>query len=130
MVFIFEYARQFAKEFVHYPLDQKQAIADFLVLYQQYGLKDFSKYKGKITPSWKGVKVGSDVYEYAHRNKLWHYHIGIPEYLKSLYGEYYTSDWVLHFIRVSDTHIVIVDVLFHYKSDGIFHLPTEKYLEY
>ncbi|OUY08725.1 hypothetical protein [Acinetobacter populi] len=130
MVYTFEYGKQFANEFARYPEDQQDAIIDFTDIYELYGLSDFSKYKGKITPSWKGVDFDSFNYQYAYEHKLWHYHIGIPEYVKSLYRDYYTSDWVLHFIKVSDQHIVIVDVLFHYKADGHFHLPKEKYLEY
>lgn len=133
MSYTFEYGKQFAIEFSKYPTDQQDAILDFLVLYQQEGLGDFSKYPGKISPSWKGVPFNSPTYRYAYDNKLWHYHIGIPDYVKSRYGGYLTSDWVLHFIwddwQSMGKHIVVVDILFHYKKDGTFHLPTEKYLE-
>ena len=123
--------KQFQAEFKNYPEDQRRVIVDFIAIYQQYGLSDFSKFKGKLTPSWKGVDSCSDNYQYAKANALWHYHIGIPTYQQSLYGDYFTSDWVLHFMwEHKDNHIVIVDVLFHYKADGTFHLPSPKYLDF
>ncbi|WP_338558098.1 hypothetical protein [Acinetobacter sp. KS-LM10] len=129
MSFTWEFGKQFAIEFKIYPNDQQDKIIDFIEIYTQYGLSDFSKFPGKISPSWKGTP-DLKTYTYAKSNHLWHYHLGLPEYIKSRYFEFFTSDWVLHFQWKSpETHIVIVDILFHYKADGEFHLPTQKYLE-
>ena len=125
-----QYGKLFAIEFSRYPLDQQDAIINFVLTFQQYGLSDFSKYEGKISPSWKGIDQNDSRYDYAYSNKLWHYHIGIPDYRPSKYGNnYLTSDYVLHFQRNSATLITLVDVLFHYHADGSFHLPYENYLE-
>ncbi|WP_439258476.1 hypothetical protein [Lonepinella sp. BR2271] len=113
-------------EMDYYPEDQKLAITQFLEIYTYFGLQDFSKYKGKITQSWKPNTAG---YEYAKYYRLWHYHLGIPKYEKSRYHTYYTSDYVLHFIWDKPNHITLVDVTPHYNAKGEFILPTKDYLE-
>jgi hypothetical protein len=128
--FTVDYGKQFAIEFKNYPLDQQNAIVKFALTFQEHGLFDFSKYEGKISQSWKGIEPTDPLYNYAFSNNLWHYHVGIPDYKPSKYGNpYLTSDYVLHFQRNSSTHITLVDILFHYHADGRFHLPSEKYLE-
>jgi hypothetical protein len=130
LAFTVDYGKQFAHEFQRYPTDQQDAIIKFSLNFQEYGLSDFSKYEGKISPSWKGVEESDPRYNYARSNKLWHYHIGIPSYKPSRYGNnYLTSDYVLHFQRNSETKITLVDILFHYHADGTFHLPPQDYLE-
>ena len=44
------YGIQFLKEYPHYPPDQQNAIALFLKVFTKYGLKDFSKFEGKVSP--------------------------------------------------------------------------------
>lgn len=129
MSFQFVLAKQFAKEFQHYTEQQQDAVLAFLEVYEQYGLTDFSKYMGKIAPSWRG-SITAETSQYAYQNRLWHYHIGIPKYMQSQYYDYATSDWVLHFIWQDQRFIVLVDLCYHYKADGSFHLPSEKYLEH
>lgn len=126
----FEYSHRFAIEFENYTLDQQTAVLKFLDIFEQYGLKDFSVYQGKFSPSWKGLDPNSDKFKYAFKNKLWHYHIGLPEYTKSQFFEYHTSDWVLHFIKFSDDYIVLVDLYQHYTIDGVFYIPSQDYLEH
>jgi hypothetical protein len=119
----------FAVEFTRYPQDQQNAILKFALTFQEYGLDDFSKYEGKISPSWKGLAPTEPRYHYAFSNNLWHYHVGIPDYRPSKHGNnYLTSDYVVHFQVNSKNHITLVDILFHYHADGRFHLPSEKYL--
>lgn len=128
--FSFEFSLQFALEFENYTVEQRRVVLEFLKLYTQYGLKDFSIYQGKISPFWRGRNISTEVFDYAYRHQLWHYHIGLPKYMKSKYADYYTSDWVLHFIwEQQGTHIIVVDLCYHYKSDGTFHLPSKKYLQ-
>ncbi|UNU73302.1 hypothetical protein LU293_09605 [Moraxella nasovis] len=58
-----------------------------------------------------------DDVRFAQQHHLWHYHIGIPEYV----GEYgdCTSKYVLHYQRYDD-YIVLVDLDYHPP----FRLPT------
>ena len=130
MSYTFEYGKQFAIEFDNFPEDQQDAILDFLVTYQEYGLNDFSKYQGKITPSWRGIDKTDPIYDLTYSNSLWHYHIGLPEYQKSKYNNYLTSDMILHFQwKSNSTHIKVLDITWHYKSNGEFWLPSSKNLE-
>lgn len=87
-------------------------------------------YQGKFSPSWKGLNPNSDQFKYTYQNKLWHYHLGLPEYTKSQFFEYYTSDWVLHFIKISNAEIILVDLYQHYTADGSFYIPNQDYLEH
>ncbi len=128
MSFTWEFGKQFAVEFARYPQDQQDKIIDFIELYVQFGLSDFTKFPGKIAPSWKGTPDLA-TYKYARVNELWHYHVGLPNYVLSQNYTYFTSNWVLHFQWENmGSHILIVDILYHYKSNGEFHLPTEDYL--
>jgi hypothetical protein len=93
-----------------------------------HGLSDFTKYTGKITPSWSGLHCTDPIYQYAKNNDLWHYHIGIPKYVSN-HNKYKTSDWVLHFQWPDKgNRITLVDICYHYKSDGTFHMPSSNYV--
>ncbi len=130
MTYTWSFKPKFSQEFKNYPIDQQDAILDFTDVFEKFGLSDFSEYKGKMAPSWKGLSTIDPVYSYARENNLWHYHIGIPNYKKSDYGDFFTSDWVLHFqLKNNGKEALIVDVCYHYKSTGEFHLPTEEYLK-
>jgi hypothetical protein len=123
MTFTFSFKKQFAIEFLRYPIEQQDKILGFAETFEQHGLGDFSCYQGKITPSWKGVYPPHPDYEYALTNDLWHYHIGIPHYT-SVHAKYMTSDCVLHFQWVNQgNHIDLVDIYDHYRADGSFYLP-------
>lgn len=119
MTYRYRFTQQFAQEFANYPLDQQEAILDFLEVFEQYGLADFSHYQGKISPSWK-----NSADNFARDNHLWHYHIGLPHYRKA-HNKYQTSDMILHFQwRYGDMHILVVDITWHYKANGSFWLPS------
>lgn len=125
------YGIQFLKEYPHYPPDQQNAIALFLKVFTKYGLKDFSKFEGKVSPSWKNVDESSPVYKFTKGNKLWHYHVGIPYYKKSNYYDYKTSDYILHFMLLDNQkEIVVIDITPHYDSYRNFWLPKPNYLIY
>ncbi len=71
--------RQFSIEFENYPEYQQDKILDFVNLFKKFGLSDFSKYDGKITPSWSSLKSSNPNYIYAKANNLWHYHEKSPD---------------------------------------------------
>jgi hypothetical protein len=128
VTYSFGFKKQFAREFAQFPVEQQDKILVFAETFESHGLSDFSKYVGKISPSWSGLPHTDPSYSFAQANHLWHYHIGIPSY-RSVHPQYMTSDWVVHFQWVNrGTHIDLVDIYSHYKSDGSFHLPASSYL--
>ena len=130
MSYTWEFGKQFAVEFSNYPEKQQNKILDFTDIYEEYGLSEFSKYQGKISPSWRGIEKTDPIYDFTYSNSLWHYHVGLPEYIKSKYNNYLTSDMILHFQwKKSSTHIRILDITDHYKSNGEFWLPNRNYLD-
>lgn len=120
--------RQFSIEFGNYPEYQQDKILDFVNLFKQFGLSDFSKYDGKIAPSWSNLESSNPNYIYAKANNLWHYHIGIPIY-QQVHSKYKTSNVVLHFQWEQGENVIyLVDIYNHYKHDGSFYLPSSGYL--
>jgi len=118
--YTWEFGKQFAVEFGRYPENQQDKILDFTDVYEE----------GKISPSWRGIDKTDPIYNYTYSNNLWHYHIGIPDYVKSKYNNYLTSDMILHFQRKQQIdHIRLVDITWHYKANGMFWLPSPEYLE-
>ena len=61
--------------------------------------------------------------QYAHDNELWHYHLGLPKFETSKYGDL-TSDWILHYQRF-DTYIKIIQIAKH-----PFKFPDEHMYEH
>ncbi|ELY5938882.1 hypothetical protein SNN83_001966 [Cronobacter malonaticus] len=123
------YSKSFMACMPHFTLDEKSKVADFLVTYQDYGLNDFSLYPGKIARTGSG-ECTKEERDFAFRNNLWHYHVGIPKYVQSSFGNYMTSRDVLHFQWFQDeNHIRLVDMYRHYLYDGKFYMPSEKELE-
>lgn len=130
--FTWSFSNVFAKEFKNFSLGDQDCVLDFTDIFEVHGLSDFSKYVGKITPSWKGLDIENQeqkaTFDYAKSNGLWHYHVGIPVYVKN-HGKYMTSEWVLHFQwEKGSNHIDIVDMCYHYTSTGKFYLPKPEYL--
>jgi hypothetical protein len=114
---------QFAAELARTPSDLQSKVLDFTMLYQVVGLGDFSKFPGKIAPSWSGLSASDPVFSYATTNDLWHYHVGYPHY-NQRHPQYQTSDWLLHFQWPGrGSHITLVDLYQHYTSAGAFYMP-------
>lgn len=125
--------KKFSEEFTRLKQDQQDKVMDFVFVAQTHGMSDFSKFPGKVTPSWKNLSESSQEYAYTYENCLWHYHVGLPTYRPSVSGNYQTSDWVLHFQWLnrggSDEVISLVDLYQHLTCDGKFWLPKPEYLE-
>jgi hypothetical protein len=130
MSYTVDFKKKFAGEFKNYEKDQRLKVLEFAQTVQEQGLKNFSIYPGKITPSWDGEEYSLDpVWQYAWKNDLWHYHIGLPEY-RTVHNQYKTSDWVLHFQWVNKGRkIDLVDMCYHYTVDRKFYIPSAEYLE-
>lgn len=130
MSYTWEFGKKFAVEFKNYPENQQDKILDFTDIYEENGLSDFSKFQGKIAPSWRGIDKTHPIYDFTYSNSLWHYHVGLPEYIKSKYNNYLTSDMILHFQWKNNiNHIRILDITWHYKANGLFWLPKSNYLD-
>ena len=130
MSYTWEFGKKFAVEFKNYPENQQDKILDFTDIYEENGLSDFSKFQGKIAPSWRGIDKTHPIYDFTYSNSLWHYHVGLPEYIKSKYNNYLTSDMILHFQwKNNSNHIRVLDITWHYKCNGEFWLPNSDYLD-
>lgn len=130
MSYTWEFGKKFAVEFKNYPENQQDKILDFTDIYEENGLSDFSKFQGKIAPSWRGIDKTHPIYDFTYSNSLWHYHVGLPDYIKSKYNNYLTSDMILHFQWKSNAnHIRVLDITWHYKRNGEFWLPNSDYLD-
>lgn len=122
------FGKKFAKQFVNYPIEDKEKIYNFYRIYKQYGLDNFDVYEGKISPSWIGLVHESTTYAYARQNHLWHYHVGMPTFVVR-HNKYKTSDYVLHFQwKDKGNEIKVIDYCYHYTEIGDFYLPDETYL--
>lgn len=127
--FTVSFNKVFAAQFARFDEKDQDKILDFVEQFERCGLADFSNYEGKIAPSWSNLTPDHPSYIYAKDNDLWHYHIGLPEYIQR-HPKYKTSDWVLHFQwTVGGRELNLVDMCYHYTADGEFYLPSERYLE-
>ncbi|EMX1259838.1 MULTISPECIES: hypothetical protein [Klebsiella pneumoniae complex] len=127
--FTTSFGKLFAKEFGNFTESDQDKVLDFTEQFERCGLRDFSCYQGKISASWSNLDETDANYIYAKDNDLWHYHVGLPEYVQR-HPKYYTSDWVVHFQWVErGNHIHLVDMCYHYTYDGQFYLPKPEYLE-
>lgn len=129
MTYTTSFSLEFALSFARFPVADQLKITTFQTQFESYGFSNFSNYPGKIAPSWGGgMSSANPVYQFAHGNDLWHYHIGIPSFTPSISGKYFTSDWLLHFQwpnwRNNGPHIHIVDLLPHNSSTGAFNVPS------
>lgn len=113
----------FSEERKNFLESDQLKIANFIFHVNNHGLTNLtgrnksSADVPKDDPDWL-AKV-----TYAISNKLWHYHIGIPQYNTSLKGDQ-VSEYVLHYIREAN-YIKIVRLDDH----SPFALPPLKYLE-
>lgn len=125
--FTSSFSLEFARNFVRFPKADQVKIVAFQTRFETFGLGDFSRYQGKVAPSWSGPATRPAA-AFAKANDLWHYHVGIPQFMQTLGGKYCTSDWLLHFQwpdwKTSGPHIHIVDLLPHNSSSGTFNLPA------
>lgn len=123
------FSKLFAANYKQFSESDQNKVLDFTEKFEEFGLIDFSVYEGKLSSSWANIDETDANYTYAKANHLWHYHVGLPQYTQR-HGKYKTSDWVLHFQwDFGSSHIHIVDMCYHYTSDGVFYLPDPKYFE-
>jgi len=104
----------------------KKALHAFISHVQKNGIENLP---GKLKPSWN-IPSSDDDYEnkvsFTRTFNIWHYHIGRPEYEKSLHGNYLTSDEVI-FIKRFDPKPNKIRVVGW--SSHPLELPTEEDLK-
>lgn len=97
-------------------------IVDFILHFQVNGFKGW---KGKYASSSRvplNYPNREDIIFKAEFYNLWHVHIGIPLWKKSQFGDYYVSDWVLHFKKESEYKIILLEL----DSHNPMKLPSEE----
>lgn len=89
---------------------KRQAVLDFMAYVSVNGLKNLAGRNKSSIPTNPHTKKQRADFAYAQKHCLWHYHIGLPDYM----GEFgdMTSQYVLHYQRFDDT-IVLVDLSVH-----------------
>lgn len=117
------FSEHFKQQFEKFDDDWQLAINTFIFHIKKHGLRNLAgrnKSSAIANPHTKRQKAQ---FAFAQKHCLWHYHIGIPEYV----GEHgdMTSQMVLHYIRY-DEFIVLVDIAEHPP----FTLPNTEQLEY
>lgn len=114
----------FAQFLKNFPKDDRNKIRDFIEHVEQFGFDGLlgrNKSSDNVPtddPNW------SKKVSYAQKYKLWHYHIGIPDYRTSEKGDL-VSEYVLHYIK-NDDEIVLVELSPHPP----LQLPSKDYLQY
>ena len=102
----------------------QQAIFDFASHVETHGFKGLKgRNKSSAIPN-PHTKRQRANFKHAQKNCLWHYHIGLPEYVEQANGEF-TSEMVLHYMRLNDC-VVLVDVATHPP----FNLPSDEKMNY
>jgi hypothetical protein len=120
-----EMSKYFEKQYNNSSEEDADKIDDFREYVEKYGLqspKGLNKNSDAVNNNYHFAK--RDL-QFAHDNKLWHYHVGIPYYNTSKGLRRYTSEKVIHYQRFSD-HIKLVLLGDH----SPFRLPSDTQLEH
>ncbi|WP_410471927.1 hypothetical protein ACGTJS_09825 [Faucicola mancuniensis] len=116
-------SHHFNTQYPTWDIAVRQAIAQFIDHVETHGFKGL-KGRNKSSAIESTTKKGMARFKTAQKHCLWHYHIGLPEYVEQANGEF-TSEMVLHYMRLNDC-VVLVDVATHPP----FNLPSNEKLNY
>ncbi|OCH01504.1 hypothetical protein A6D98_03025 [Aliivibrio fischeri] len=100
-------------------------VDDFIEHVEANGL---SGWVGKVSPSNRVPENYADreaIIDKANKYSLWHAHIGDPCFKDTWHKNYKVSDWVIHFQKISNYHIKLLELDYHNPMT----LPSEKILE-
>lgn len=121
-----EFTGYFTNLYDNLSIQEQDLIDEFVFHFREHGLKNF---QGKKVPTDnvphsdpnRAVKVA-----YAMKQKLWHVHIGYPQWnkCKNPFAAYKTSNYVVHFQKFNDTFIALVD----YNSHDPMQQPKKENL--
>ena len=115
----------FRELFKTLPEEQRLKINSFIIHVQKYGLNDLEGRNKSSDQVPKGTPNKLNKIKYAQEHNLWHYHIGIPEYIDDgkQKGDK-TSQYLIHYIK-GDGFIKIID----FSSHPPFKLPKSEAME-
>ena len=115
----------FAKHFKNFPQQDRTLIVQFILHLQEHG-------KTNLVGRWKNSNEVDnddpnwmDKVTYANKHKLYHYHIGIPQYDKTKGVGQYTSEYMIHFQWYKE----LDEVWLADYGPHPFAMPTEHYLD-
>lgn len=106
--------------------EQRELVDDFSFHFQAHGMKGW---QGKFGPTDNVPHNDNNRAHkiwFAQKHKLWHVHIGYPRWCASqnTLAPYKTSNYVVHYQRLTSDHIAIVD----YGHHDPFHMPAKDVL--
>lgn len=117
------FGSKIAAQMCHFPDEDLAKILAFKAHLEQHGfdgLPGRNKCSDDISPD---DPYWAEKVRYVQTHRLWHYHIGIPDYrTHNGFGDY-TSEYILHYLR-GEGFIKIVD----FSAHPPFKLPHETYL--
>lgn len=124
MPFNIEYSIDFINKIKLVSDEELHLIGNFIASFKEAG---FEVLPGRNKPS-TGVSknyIGRvQLIQYALKNKLWHYHVGFQFYnKKKVYGDW-TSEYVVHYQKISSKSIRLVA----YDSHPPFRMPKHETL--
>lgn len=93
----------------------QRAIFKFIAHVETHGLRGLTgRNKSSVLPNPHSKKEQENA-KIAQKYCLWHYHLGVPDYVKQANGEL-TSEYILHYCYYDDM-IVLVDIGTHPPFD-------------
>lgn len=121
-----EFSEYFTQLYDNLSEPEQDLIDDFVFHFRERGLDGF---KGKFGPTDNVPLIDPDRINkiwWANKHHLWHAHIGYPAWspCRNPLGTYQTSDFVVHFQKLSRTFIALVD----YGSHNPMRMPERKTL--
>lgn len=112
------------QNFLSFDENLRSAVVDFAVHIEENGMKGLQgRNKSSILPNPTTKKEYKHA-KFAQKYCLWHYHLGIPEYIEQRNGDK-TSEYILHYCYYHDV-IVLVDIGTHPP----FSLPSVDKMNY
>lgn len=125
---IVDYSKHLEKLFSTLTVSVQKGLFDFVKHVESNGLEGLS---GLNKPS-SEVGTNDRAYlakvKYTTDNNLFHYHLGVPHYEKMKGFGFYTSEWVVHYMKINDNVIKCVHVNAHSRQQS-FRNPSPSMLE-
>jgi hypothetical protein len=105
---------------------EQDLIDDFVKHFEVHGLTGFPGKWGPTDAVPHGDPDRVRKIRFANLNRLWHVHIGFPQWnpCRNPMASYRTSDFVVHFQKLSPAHIALVD----YNSHNPMRQPDRRSL--
>lgn len=122
---IVEKSRAFNKQFLGLITQDQKTVFNFIKYVQEHGLTGLPGRNKKSDNVSDNYAHKEKIEKFAQDHRLWHYHIGIPNYSTTKGIGKYTSDYVIHYQRLSSDKIKLISIDNHRP----FRLPKENTFE-